>query len=351
MNHRTATIISSLIDSDRHRWSVIQLQSEEKMSRLMEKLKKCQETKDFYQAHQICRTIFVRLRSTSKDEEILDFLFDSARYFLENEQNNSGYDLCKSYVEILNKSKINELTSNLVEQILKLFQLLKFSHDDRTEFACNVLRWSTTIPLTQNQPEDELPIGRNENHSSFSSSILSTLTEPSSSSTTTTNVEKRIYHKTGHPKLHEAFAHILWEKERNYHDSRYHYLRSFDGRSFATMLIEAHQALGYPSEIDLFIGQTVLQYLLLRNFHTAYLVFVTYVEQHPKIRQSPPGPFNQVYPMLNFLWFLLLCLKKILVKRTSNAAGGEKNIVFLRLFNVEISSIFSFCFRLVVTSS
>jgi len=91
------------------------------------------------------------------------------------------------------------------------------------------------------------------------------------------------------------------------------------------MLIEAHQTLGYPSEIDLFIAQTVLQYLLLRNFHTAYLVFVTYVEQHPKIRQPPPGPFNHVYPMLNFLWFLLLCLKKLLIKTSTNnnVASGE----------------------------
>lgn len=297
------------------------------MSRLFDKLKKCQENKDFYQAHQICRTIFVRLRSSSKDEEILNFLFDSARYFLEHQQTNSGYDLCKCYVEILNQSKIKELTSKILEEICQLFQLLKCSHDDRTEFACNVLRWSTTIPLTQNQPEEELPVCRNENHSSFSSSILSTLTEPST--TTTNNVDKRVvYHKTGHPKLHEAFAHILWEQEKNYHDSRYHYLRSFDGQSFATMLIEAHQTLGYPSEIDLFIGQTVLQYLLLRNFHTAYLVFVTYVEQHPKIRQSPPGPFSQVYPMLNFLWFLLLCLKKILVKTSTNerlAAGDSSS--------------------------
>jgi len=121
--------------------------------------------------------------------------------------------------------------------------------------------------------------------------------------------------------LHEYFG----NKKKNYKDSRYHYLRSYDGRSFAIMLIEAHQTLGYPSEIDLFIAQTVLQYLLLRNFHTAYLVFVTYVEQHPKIRQPPPGPFNHVYPMLNFLWFLLLCLKRILIKTSTNnnVASGE----------------------------
>jgi hypothetical protein len=290
-------------------------------TRLYDKLEQCKQNKDFYQAHQICRTIYVRSRSSTTDENILKFLFESACYFLEHNQSNSGYDLCKCYTETLNRSKINELTDNLIKQICILFQLLKSYHDERIEFSCNVLRWSSQLPFDQQQDE-QLPILRLESNSSFSSSILTTLTE---SNSTTEPAKRPIYHKSGHPKLHESFARILWEQERNYKDSRYHYLRSCDGRSFAIMLIEAHQAFGYPSEVDLFIAQTVLQYLLLRNFHTAYLVFITYVEQHPKIRQLPPGPFNQVYPMLNFLWFLLLCLKKILVKTPTynNGASGE----------------------------
>jgi hypothetical protein len=290
-------------------------------SRLHDKLEQCKQNKDFYQAHQICRTIYVRLRSSTDDENILKFLFESACYFLEHNQSNSGYDLCKCYIETLNHSNLNHLSDNLLKQICILFQLLKSYYDERTEFACNALRWSSQIPFDQQQDE-QLPIPRIEPNSSFSSTILSTLTESNSSTTTTTN--RSIYHKSGHPKLHESFARILWEQERNYKDSRYHYLRSYDGQSFAIMLIEAHQTLGYPSEIDLFIAQTVLQYLLLRNFHTAYLVFVTYVEKHPKIRQPPPGPFNHVYPMLNFLWFLLLCLKKILVK-TSTTNNNNNN--------------------------
>lgn len=290
-------------------------------TRLYEKLEQCKRNQDFYQAHQICRTIYVRLRSSTDEEHILTFLFESACYFLEHNQSSSGYDLCKCYVETLNRSKFNELTDALLQQICRLFEYLKPHLDERTEFACNVLRWSTQIPFDQ-QHEEQLPTLRAEANPSFSSSILSTLTESNSDQATS---KPPVYHKSGHPKLHEAFARILWEQEKNYKDSRYHYLRSYDGRSFAIMLIEAHQTLGYPSEIDLFIAQTVLQYLLLRNFHTAYLVFVTYVEQHPKIRQPPPGPFNQVYPMLNFLWFLLLCFKKILVKTSTNtsSASGE----------------------------
>jgi hypothetical protein len=292
-------------------------------TRLYDKLEQCKQNRDFYQAHQICRTIYVRLRSSTTDENILKFLFESACYFLEHNQSNSGYDLCKCYVETLNQSNINVLTDNILKEICYLFQLLKHFYDERTEFACNVLRWSSQVPSDQ-QPDEQLPAPRLESNSSFSTTILSTLTESNSS---TQPSKPLTYHKSGHPKLHEAFARILWDKEKNYKDSRYHYLRSNDGRSFAIMLIEAHQTFGYPSEIDLFIAQTVLQYLLLRNFHTAYLVFVTYVEQHPKIRQPPPGPFNHVYPMLNFLWFLLLCLKRILVKiqPNNNVASGEPN--------------------------
>lgn len=293
-------------------------------TRLYDKLEQCKQNKDFYQAHQICRTIYVRLRSSTSDENILKFLHESACYFLEHNQSNSGYDLCKSYIETLNNSSINELTDNILKQICNLFQLLKSYYDERMEFACNALRWSTKIPFQQEQDE-QLPPPRSEPNSSFSTTILTTLTE---SNSTTQTTKRSNYHKSGHPKLHESFARILWEQEKNYKDSRYHYLRSDNGRSFAIMLIEAHQTLGYPSEIDLFIAQSVLQYILLRNFHTAYLAFITYVEQHPKIRQTPPGPFNQVYPMLNFLWFLLLCLKKILVKTSTNntnVASGEPN--------------------------
>lgn len=294
-------------------------------TRLLEKLEKCKREKDFYQAHQICRTIFVRRGSLNDESQTLNFLFDSASYFLENQQLNSGYDLCKSFVEILNKSSIDELTDDLLGQICTLFTLLRNFRDERTEFACNVLRWSTTVPVKSNQqPDEQLPVFQVESNQSFTTSILTKLTEPPTNPEQNSK-QKKSYHKTGHPKLHESFAHILWETERNYRESRYHYLRSYDGQSFAIMLIEAHQSFGYPSEIDLFIAQTVLQYLLLRNFHTAYLVFVTYVENHPKIQERPPGPFSQVYPMLNFLWFLLLCLKKTLVKNSSNVASGEPN--------------------------
>ncbi|CAF0930129.1 unnamed protein product [Didymodactylos carnosus] len=293
-------------------------------TRLYDKLDKCKRNNDFYQAHQIYRTIYFRLiNQTQREEdnfvEILDFIYNGAKYFLEQQQSNSGYDLCKCFIEILNKQdKYDELNEALLSKICKLYELLRPYGDERTEFTYNILRWSETIPSSsqqQQQQQEHLPLASTKAQTSFSSSILSTLIEPSSSATTP---QRKIYHKNGHPELHESFAKISWN-EKNYKDSRYHFLHSCDGIECANMLIDLHTNYGYPSEVDLFITQIVLQYLCLKNFHTAYLVFVTYVERHPLIQQQAPF---RLYPILNFVWFLLLCLKKMLIK---NAATEQRD--------------------------
>ena len=71
------------------------------------------------------------------------------------------------------------------------------------------------------------------------------------------------------------------------------------------MLAEYHQARGFNSEVDMFIAQTVLQYLCLKKSLAAATALVAYTEQHPKIKSGPP--YNQ--PLLNFLWFLLLSVQ------------------------------------------
>jgi hypothetical protein len=83
--------------------------------------------------------------------------------------------------------------------------------------------------------------------------------------------------------------------------SRYHFLRSNDGESCANMLVEFQLKSGHPNEIDIFIAQTVLQYLCLRNKKAANIVFEMYTKAHPNIENS--GPYK--LPLLNFLQFLL----------------------------------------------
>ena len=50
--------------------------------------------------------------------------------------------------------------------------------------------------------------------------------------------------------------------EKNYSQSRYHFLHSQDGEGCGTMLVEYHITAGYPSEVDLFVAQAVLQWVV-----------------------------------------------------------------------------------------
>nr|AII97721.1 BLTX334 [Nephila pilipes] len=72
------------------------------------------------------------------------------------------------------------------------------------------------------------------------------------------------------------------------------------------MLIEYHSTKGYPSEVDLFIAQTVLQYLCLKNKSTASTAFYTYTEKHPAVSSG----FPYLLPLLNFLQFLLQAFER-----------------------------------------
>ena len=108
----------------------------------------------------------------------------------------------------------------------------------------------------------------------------------------------------GHPRLHQHIAYGLWQMKK-YPESRQHFLQSSDGQGCGHMLVEFHQRRGFNSELDLFIAQTVLQYLCLKKLIEAANVFRTYTKNHPNIKCDPP--FS--HPLLNFLWLLLVSIK------------------------------------------
>lgn len=92
----------------------------------------------------------------------------------------------------------------------------------------------------------------------------------------------------------------MW-REGSHEQARHHFLLSREGKAIGNILVKM-QAMGYHSEIDLFICQAVLQLLCLKETQTAKIAFETYTSVHPDIRQDKP-PFNR--PLLNFLYYLL----------------------------------------------
>ncbi|MBN3290711.1 GET4 protein, partial [Polypterus senegalus] len=225
------------------------------VQRVEGKLRASVEKGDYYEAHQMYRTLFFRYMSQGKYTEARELMYSGALLFFSYNQQNSAADLSMLVLESLEKSD-SAIADYILECLAKLFSLMDPNSPERVAFVSRALKWSA-----------------------------------------------KGSGKLGHPKLHQLLAITLW-KEQNYGESRYHFLHSSDGEGCANMLVEYSTSRGYRSEVDMFVAQAVLQLLCLKNKTGASVVFTTYTEKHPSIEKGPPF----VQPLLNFIWFLLLAV-------------------------------------------
>ncbi|XP_057604323.1 Golgi to ER traffic protein 4 homolog isoform X1 [Hippopotamus amphibius kiboko] len=225
------------------------------VQRVEGKLRASVEKGDYYEAHQMYRTLFFRYMAQSKHAEARELMCSGALLFFSHGQQNSAADLSMLVLESLEKAEV-EVADELLESLAKLFSLMDPNSPERVAFVSRALKWSS---------------GGSG--------------------------------KLGHPRLHQLLALTLW-KEQNYCESRYHFLHSSDGEGCANMLVEYSTARGFRSEVDMFVAQAVLQFLCLKNKSSASVVFTTYTQKHPSIERGPPF----VQPLLNFIWFLLLAV-------------------------------------------
>uniref|UniRef100_UPI00358E91A2 Golgi to ER traffic protein 4 homolog n=1 Tax=Myxine glutinosa TaxID=7769 RepID=UPI00358E91A2 len=223
--------------------------------RVEAKLKASIDRGDYYEAHQMYRTLFFRYAAQGKHTDACELVFHGALEFFKHNQQNSAADLCMLVLESLESSNA-EVSEERIDRLARLFALVDSSSPERTTFAARALKWCRGASC-----------------------------------------------KHGNPRLHQRFACTLW-REQNYSESRYHFLHADDGEACALMLVEYSTRRGYPGEADLFVAQAVLQFLCLKDKNMATMVFYTYTEKHPSIDRGPPF----VQPLLNFLWFLLLAI-------------------------------------------
>ncbi|KAK7018807.1 Golgi to ER traffic protein 4 [Halocaridina rubra] len=228
------------------------------VTRVLTKLKSSVEEGRYYEAHQMYRTLYFRYCGQQKYDEVLDLLYDGASLLLQHDQQTSGADLALLMLDVLEKSKTKP-TEHHIKRIANLFELLNNGTPERHQYLVRSVKWSSAEA-----------------------------------------------YKLGHPRLHQLLAQTLW-KEKNYGSARYHYLRSEDGGGCADMLVELHLLRGYPSEVDLFLTQAVLQYLCLQKKVEASEVFEIYTKKHPNITKQRGPPF--ILPLLNFLWLLLSAIE------------------------------------------
>lgn len=223
------------------------------VSRVLDKLENSVKNGEYYEAHQMYRTLYFRYLGQKKYSDLKDMLYQGSMLFLDADQKTSGSDLGLLLVDVLNKSE---------------------------EKNCDI--WSPKLSTifakigTSNTTERDM--------------LLAQAVKWSAQGTA-----------RGDPLLHQCIAKIYWE-EQNYAQARHHYIHSQDGKSCAKLLIEFQSIKGFGCEADLFIAQAVLQFLCLRNNTTASQTFTTYTENHPRIKRTGP-PY--LLPLLNFIWFLL----------------------------------------------
>lgn len=225
-------------------------------SRVQLKLKKSVEDGKYYEAHQMYRTLYFRYMAQKKHAEAIELLYSGATLLLEHEQYGSGADLSILLAEVFQTSRAAVVDDNIAK-VSKLFQLIPPDIPERQMFLANSLKWAKQM----NPP---------------------------------TNCVS---------ELHRQVGLALW-KEKNFGGARHHLLRSNDGESCGAMLIEDHTQHGLASEVDLFVAQSVLQFLCFNNKTTASVTFYSYTANHPAIMSGPPF----VLPLLNFLWLLLIAV-------------------------------------------
>lgn len=250
----------------------------EGVSKIFAKLQRLIDAGDYYEAHQLYRTLSFRYCTQKKYDKAVELLTSGAQVLLEAHQTSSGSDLALLLISIMEKES-SPVSPNIIGKLAGLHRLIPEDNVDRVNYVTSALRWAekTLSPAVASPASSSSPL---EPSASVPTSYVATLL------------------------LHNEFGITYWN-ERNYARSRYHFIRSENGIGCATMLVEFHITYGYPSEVDMFVAQAVLQYLCLRNKMTAEACFNSYTTQHPQIETGPPF----IRPLLNFLWLLLIAIE------------------------------------------
>ncbi|XP_023950117.1 Golgi to ER traffic protein 4 homolog [Bicyclus anynana] len=231
---------------------------ERAVSRVLDKLEASVNSGQYYEAHQMYRTLYFRFSSQKKYPELLNLLYKGSTLLLQRDQQGSGADLAILLIDVLTKSETKPC-EEWIEKIAKLFESMSSSIPERESFLTSAVKWSMDGS------------------------------------------------KKGHPLLHKKIAEVYW-REKKFSSAHRHFLHSSDGAAYATMLIELHTSKGFKSEIDLFIAQAVLQCLCLHNVKMASEALNKYTGSHPTIKNDKGPPYD--LPLLNFLWFLLRAVEE-----------------------------------------
>ncbi|GMT04891.1 hypothetical protein PENTCL1PPCAC_27065, partial [Pristionchus entomophagus] len=236
------------------------------VSRLEKKLDTCFENKEYYEAHQICRTLFYRLTASGKFEELLALLEKGCITLIQVKEYGSAYDLSEAFAETLLKSGVNVTEQRLlaIAKIVKgLPSLIDESIEDkdrRVKFIAACVKWSQSVA-----------------------------TSPS---------EKA----RGSPALHGLFARVLYS-EGAVDMAKSHFMLSQSPEEYASFLHDWFVRGEVEKTSDLWITLAVLQLICLRRVSFANRVLSSYLSTSSPSLSPPYKGSDQ--PLAHFSWLLV----------------------------------------------
>jgi len=213
--------------------------------------------RNFYEAQQLCKTLYFRHFNQQRYKDAEDLLEKSA-------------------VRMMLNGQCNESTE-LALLLLNLFSVT--SKPVSRESLDTIMRLSSMY----NSDSNEAIIGR-ENF------LKSALKWCSSSA---------VENKEGISLIHDLLAESYY-KQKEFGKAQIHFLRGNKPELFAEMLVKWSLSVLH-SERDLLIARAVLQYLCLANIKDANIVFNLFFKNYLELPQSS---------LINFLRFLLLTVER-----------------------------------------
>jgi len=243
------------------------------VSKIEQRLSSKIDNGEFYEAHQMYRTIASRYKTQKKIQDALRLLFDGAKILYEKGQPGSASDLGLLYCTMLDESET--LEEKNVEQIQRL-HLLTITH------------------LDEDQPERD----------QFEKRILQRSIDLSKE-------------KFGCPNIRQAFAKNYYSMVRNTTDdqlgtrllinARNHFQFSNDGQEIAHFMI-TYSNFGTEDEVQYFCLQMILQLLHRKAPKTAQTFFDVFCAKHPVLKKQT---FPYASPLVNFSKFLLISISEV----------------------------------------
>ncbi|GMR31945.1 hypothetical protein PMAYCL1PPCAC_02140, partial [Pristionchus mayeri] len=268
------------------------------VSRLEKKLDTCFENKEYYEAHQICRTLFYRLTAAGKFDELLTLLERGCLTLIQVGEYGSAYDLSEAYAETLLKSGVS-VTKERITSIAKIVKGLPSLIDEniedkdrRVKFIAACVKWSQSVASSPSEKA------------------------------------------RGSPALHGLFARVLYS-EGSVDMARSHFMLSDSAEDYASFLHDWFTRGEVEKTGDLWITLAVLQLICLRRVSFARRTFSSYLStSSPSL--SPPYKGSGL-PFAHFSWLLLRIVPTrnvqyygaLIAKFKSNLGADETIMAYL----------------------